>query len=133
MAADRSERPILRALLLGAGASVFLVVLATVWLVTRPAESRFCTAAGSLDEVGAATPEDARVRWAGEHDLGVDAADPDDVDRSEDRETAVYVLDGAERGPVDPNRTDEQQIVVERDDGGTWRVVSANRCERWTE
>ncbi len=133
MASDPSSRPVLRAVLLGVGATVFLVVLATAWLVTRPVEAQACTAAGSFDPVGAPTPEEARVRWLEGHDVEVDAAHPDDVDRSDDSETAIYVLDSPTYGPPDPTRTYERKVVVERDSEGTWRVTSANACERWTE
>ena len=72
--------------------------------------------AAAIDEVGAATPEAARVRWAAQFSLEVDVEQPDRVNGSGDRITARYLLD---RPDLDPSRTAFQEIVTERgDDGG---------------
>lgn len=107
--------------------------LGLAWLASQPTTSKACTLGASQDEVGAGTPEAARIRWAAEHDLGVDGEHPDRTSGSGDRVTATYVLDGPPRGPSDPDRTYLQEIVTERGDDGVWRVASANTCEQWSD
>jgi len=119
-----------RRTLLLAGLVVVLGGLGVAWLASQPGESTLCTLAGSLDPGGAATAEEARTRFAHEHQLDIDVDRPDELSRSDDRETAIYHLDGPERGPTDPSHTYYRQLVAERDDAG-WRIVDANRCERW--
>jgi len=112
-----------------------LVVVAGVglaWVATRPVTSQICTAAGSIDEVGAGTPEAARIRWAAQLTLDVDIKDPDRISGSGDRITAEYRLGDLEPIPGERNGTAFRDIVTERGDDDVWRVVSANRCERWT-
>lgn len=113
-------------------AAVLLVVggLGLAWSVTRPSVATICTAAGSIDEVGASTPDAARVRWASEYDLAIDIERPDRVSGSGDEVAARYLID---RPDLDPSRTYFQKIVTERGDDGVWRVVSANHCEEWSE
>jgi hypothetical protein len=127
--AERSTIP-RKGVLLGIAAMLVIVGgLGLAWAATRPSISKMCTAAASIDEVGAATPEAARVRWAAQYRLDVDIERPDRVSGSGDSVTARYLLD---RPDLDSSRTYFRAIVTERDDDGVWRVVSANHCEEWT-
>jgi hypothetical protein len=101
-----------------------------MWASARSSEARFCTAAGSNDEVGGATPEAAGARWAAEHDLEVDIDSPDRTSGSGDSATAEYGLDDPEPIAGQPGRTAFREITTKRGDDGVWRVVSANRFER---
>jgi hypothetical protein len=116
-------------LILRIAAVVVVGGLGLAWAATRPSLSKACTVAAAIDEVGAATPGAARVRWAAQYPLEVDVEQPDRVNGSGDRITATYLLD---RPDLDPSRIAFQEIVTERGDDGVWRVASANECEEWT-
>lgn len=119
-------------LLLAMVALVAVAGIGLAWVATRPTTSQFCTAAGSIDEVGAETPEAARIRWAGQFSLDVDIEHPDHISGSGDRITAEYRLDDLQPAPGERDGTAFRQIVTVRDEDSVWRVVSANRCERRT-
>jgi hypothetical protein len=118
------------------GAVALLVVLGGVgsaWAASQARTATACTLGMAIDPVGASTAQGARVRFAADLDLGFDVDRPDERSESADRSTAIYLLDGPERGPADPSRTYNRKLGAERGADGVWRVVDANRCERWTD
>lgn len=122
-----------RPLVAGVVGVVLVGGLGLAWAANQPSTFRMCTLGLAVDPVGASTAQGARVRFAEGADLDVAVNEPDELTESADRSTAIYFLDGPERGPVDPSRTYYRQLVVERGDDGVWRVVDANRCERGTD
>jgi hypothetical protein len=133
-AANQDRRTIRRKVVVVGAAAVLagIACLGWVWVSAQASEARVCTAAGSLDEVGGKTPEEARVRWAAEYDLDVDIDSPDRTSSSGDSVTAQYRLADPEPVAGEPDRTAFREITTERGVDDVWRVVSANRCERWT-
>ena len=93
--ATRRERPTIRrkAVLLLRITAVLVVVggLGLAWVANWPSISKACTVAASIDEVGAATPEAARIRWARKTSLDVDIEDPDRTSGSGDHVTVVLM------------------------------------------
>lgn len=135
MATGGDRAPMGRRAKAGLRAAAVLVIvggLGIAWMATRPSVSKLCTLGASIDEVGAATPEAARIRWAAQLGLDVDIEAPDRVSGSGDRVTARYHLEAPDVPVADPDRTWFQEVVTERDDDGVWRVASANECQQWT-
>lgn len=131
----RGKRPSIRrkALLVLRATAVLVVVgsLGTAVVAALPSVSKFCTVAGSIDEVGAATPGAARTRWAASVNLEIDIEAPDSTTVSGDRLTATYLLERPRTKWANPDHTYLQEIVTERSDDDVWRVTGANKCERW--
>ena len=117
-----------RALLRGTAVLVIVGGLGVVWLVNQPHEARFCTVGMTIDEVGGATPAEARLRILelGRHEF--DPTAPDEVHRSDDEVTAIYVVD---RPDLDPTHRYYQKAVTVRRGDGRWYVTDMNMCESW--
>ena len=114
------------------GAAVVVVCGSWVaWVASRPPGYKACVGGMTIDEVGAVTPEAARVRWNG-YPLEIDIEHPDRVSGSGDRATAIYVLPTPEADWGDPDHTYFREVITERGDDDVWRVVGASKCEQWT-
>ena len=133
--ATRRERPTIRrkAVLLLRITAVLVVVggLGLAWVANWPSISKACTVAASIDEVGAATPEAARIRWARQNSRDIDIEHPDRTSGSGDHVTATYILERPAADWADPDHTYLQEVVTERGNDDVWRVVSANKCTQW--
>lgn len=114
------------------GTAALLIVggVGAVWLVNQPQTARACTVALTIDDVGGATPAEARERLLelGRHEF--DITKPDEVTGSGDEVTAIYVVD---RPDLDPTHRYYQKAVTERREDGRWYVIDMNQCESWTQ
>lgn len=123
-------RRIGRALLGGTAALVIVGGLGLVWLVNQPTTAKFCTGGMPIDDIGGATPAEARERLLGPGRNEFDVTQPDEVRGSGDEVTAIYFID---RPDLDPTHRYYQQAVTVRRPDGRWYVTDANRCESGTE
>jgi len=115
---------------------LLVAVVATVWIASRSsgADAEPCTLSTEAnvdDEVGAASPEEARIRWAAANgDLGIDAANPVMRGGREGLVLADYRQDAAHRREAPAGREVFLTITTQQGGDGVWRVIRVTHCEQ---